>query len=63
MNLLELREQLQENLISFLDGASGCEFHQTNVSQWVIDQVCEIVVETFDNAFFSPAPNTLDTTP
>ena len=61
MTLNELKEQLQENLITYLDGATGCEYHEVNIDPYVIDNVCQIVVETFNNAFYAGAP-TLDTT-
>ena len=46
MNIYELREQLQNNLITYLDG----------VDESLVDGVCQIVVDTFNEAFYSEAP-------
>ena len=58
MNLDELKEQLQENLITFLDDRQGFE-----IDSILTDKICQVVVDTFDDAFFAPAPISLDTTP
>ena len=42
-----LREQLQENLISYLETVVACEFHDSYLYDGVIDTVCQIVVDTF----------------
>jgi hypothetical protein len=42
MTINELQEQLQENLITYLD-----ELHPE-----LKDGVCQVIVETFDTAFF-----------
>jgi hypothetical protein len=56
MNLLELREQLQEDMISY--------FHTIhNYEPELLDNVCQVIVDTFDNAFYAPAPITLDSAP
>jgi len=60
MNLLELREQLQENLISYMDTVQS-QFLDID-RQWVYDDMCQVIVDTFDDAFFAPAPISLDTT-
>jgi len=46
MNLDELKEQLQENICTYLDG----------FNEDIIDDLCQIVVDTFNQAFFAPAP-------
>jgi len=58
MNLEELKEQLQENIVTVLDDYQGYE-----IDSLMIDKICQIVVDTFDNAFFAPAPISLDSTP
>lgn len=40
MNTLEIQEQLQENLRTYLDG----------MSDKILDDVCQIVVDTFHTA-------------
>ena len=63
MNLLELREQLQDNLITYMSDINACEFHDSYLDPDVVDTVCQIVVDTFDNAFFAGSPITLDNPP
>lgn len=46
MTLQELKEQLQENLLAYLDGHD----------QELLDGVCQTVVDTFDTAFFKGEP-------
>jgi hypothetical protein len=43
MTLNELQEQLQENLITYLD----------EMPAELIDGVCQVIVKTFDTAFYS----------
>ena len=61
MNLEELKEQLQENLISYMDTVQS-QFLDID-RQWVYDDLCQVVVDTFNDAFYAPAPISLDTTP
>jgi len=61
MNLIELREQLQENLISYMDTVQSQYLDIDR--QWVYDDLCQVVVDTFDKAFYAPAPISLDSTP
>jgi hypothetical protein len=61
MNLDELKEQLQENLISYMDTVQS-QFLDID-RQWVYDDMCQVVVDTFNDAFYAPAPISLDTTP
>jgi hypothetical protein len=61
MNLDELKEQLQENLISYMDTVQS-QFLDID-RQWVYDDLCQVVVDTFNDAFYAPAPISLDTTP
>lgn len=56
MNLDELKEQLQDNLITYLSEINACEWHDSYIDPDVLDTVCQIVVDTFDKAFFAPAP-------
>jgi hypothetical protein len=42
MTINELQEQLQENLITYLD----------EMPAELIDGVCQVIVKTFDTAFF-----------
>jgi hypothetical protein len=42
-----LREQLQDNLISYMSEVNACEFHDSYIDPDVIDTVCQIVVDTF----------------
>lgn len=56
MNLNDLREQLQDNLITYLSEINACEWHDSYIDPDVLDTVCQIVVDTFDKAFYSPAP-------
>jgi len=61
MNLEELKEQLQENLISYMDTVQS-QFLDID-RQWVYDDLCQVVVDTFNDAFYAPAPISLDSTP
>jgi len=61
MTLEELREQLQENLISYMDTVQS-QFLDID-RQWVYDDMCQVVVDTFNDAFYAPAPISLDSTP
>jgi len=61
MNLEELKEQLQENLISYMDTVQS-QFLDID-RQWVYDDMCQVVVDTFNDAFYAPAPISLDSTP
>jgi hypothetical protein len=61
MNIDELKEQLQENLISYMDTVQS-QFLDID-RQWVYDDMCQVVVDTFNDAFYAPAPISLDTTP
>jgi hypothetical protein len=54
MNLDELKEQLQENLISYMDTVQS-QFLDID-RQWVYDDMCQVVVDTFNDAFYAPAP-------
>lgn len=42
MSIELLREQLQENLMTFLDDRQGYE-----IDSLIIDNICQVVVETF----------------
>jgi hypothetical protein len=61
MNLDELKEQLQENLISYMDTVQS-QFLDID-RQWVYDDLCQVVVDTFNDSFYAPAPITIDNTP
>jgi hypothetical protein len=61
MNLEELKEQLQENLISYMDTVQSQYLDIDR--QWVYDDMCQVVVDTFNDAFFAPAPISLDSAP
>ena len=61
MTLEDLREQLQENLISYMDTVQS-QFLDID-RQWVYDDMCQVVVDTFNDAFYAPAPISLDSTP
>jgi len=55
--MLTLRAHLQDNLITYLSEVTACEFHGSNLDDEVIDTVCQIVIDTFNSAFFAPAPS------
>jgi hypothetical protein len=57
MNLLELREQLQENLITYLSDKLSDEI----IEDYIVSDVCQIVIDTFDNTFYAGSP--LDKSP
>lgn len=59
MNLDELKEQLQENLITYMDTVQSKYLDIDR--QWVYDDLCQVVVDTFNDAFYAGA-STLDTT-
>lgn len=56
MNLYELKEQLYDNITCYLDNVVACEFHDTYLSDDVAYNVCNIIDEVFENAFFAPSP-------
>jgi hypothetical protein len=47
MTINELQEQLQNNLITYLD----------EMPAELIDGVCQVIVETFNTAFFASKEN------
>jgi len=51
MTLNELREQIQENIVTVLDDYQGYE-----IDSLMIDKICQVVVDTFNDAFYAPAP-------
>ena len=53
MEIAQLKEQLQHELLTYLDSIVVCEFHDTYLDNDVLDTVCDIVIETLDN----PAKN------
>ena len=57
MTLNELKEQLQENLITYLSD----KLSDSIIEDYIINDVCQVVVDTFNNAFYAGA-STLDTT-
>jgi len=61
MTLNELREQIQENLHTYMDTVQSSYLDEDR--QWVYDDMCQVVVDTFDEAFYAPAPISLDSTP
>ena len=70
MTLNELKEQLQHNLLTYLDSVVVCEFHESYLDSTVLDNVCDIVVDTFEDTFYDGSltgidliTKTLDTTP
>jgi len=56
MNLDELKEQLQNNLITYLSEINSCEFHDSYIDPDTLDTVCQIVVDTFNKSFYAPTP-------
>jgi len=54
MSIELLREQLQENLISYLSILEGVDLDDDKGS--VLDDVCQIVVDTINDSTFAPAP-------
>jgi hypothetical protein len=61
MNLYELREQIQENIITYMDTVQSQYLDIDR--QWVYDDLCQVIVDTFDDAFFAGSPISLDHTP
>ena len=57
MTLNDLREQLQENILSYMDTVQSQYLDIDR--QWVYDDLCQVVVDTFDEAFFAHPPSTL----
>ena len=55
--LNDLREQLQENILSYMDTVQSQYLDIDR--QWVYDDLCQVVVDTFNDAFYAPAPSTL----
>jgi len=60
MTLDELREQLQENVLTYMDTVESNYLEIDR--QWVYDDLCQVIVDTFNDAFYAPAPISLDTT-
>ena len=52
MTLEELREQLQENLISYMDTVQSQYLDIDR--QWVYDDICQVVIDTFNDLDFTP---------
>lgn len=60
MNLNELRERLQENILTYIETVQS-QFLDID-RQWVYDDLCQVIVDTFDDSFYAGSPITLDTT-
>lgn len=59
MNLNELIEQIQENLCMYYDETNGFDgFGPHDVK----DSLCQVIIDTYREAFFAPAPNAIDNT-
>lgn len=50
METVQLKEELQHNLMTYLDSIIVCEFHETYLDPNILDSVCDIVIETIDNS-------------
>jgi len=61
MTLDELKEQLQENILTYMDTVESNYLEIDR--QWVYDDLCQVIVDTFNDAFYAPAPITIDNTP
>jgi len=61
MTLDELREQLQENVLTYMDTVESNYLEIDR--QWVYDDLCQVIVDTFNDAFYAPAPISIDTAP
>jgi len=57
MTLEDLREQIQENLLTYMDTVQSQYLDIDR--QWVYDDLCQVVVDTFNEAFFAHPPSTL----
>jgi len=58
MTLNELREQIQENLLTYMDTVQASYLDEDR--QWVYDDLCQVIVDTFDEAFFAHHPILLE---
>jgi hypothetical protein len=61
MNLEELKEQIQQNLWDYIDTLKP-EYLEIDKA-WVRDDILDVVEQTFIDAFFAPAPISLDSAP
>ena len=53
LSIEELKEQLQINICMYVDETNAFEgFGENDIK----DSLCQVVIDTFNNAFFAPAP-------
>ena len=50
MEIAQLKEQLQDELLTYLESVVACEYHGTYLDSDILDTVCDIVIETLDKA-------------
>lgn len=54
INLYELQEQLEKNICLYVEETNSFNgFGEGDIK----DSLCQIVIDTFDKAFFAPAPS------
>lgn len=52
----ELKSNIYDNVVAYLDTVIACEFHKSGLDDDVISNVCDVIDKAFDNTFFAPAP-------
>ena len=50
MTLNELKEQIQENILTYMDSVESSYLDTDR--QWVYDDLCQVIVDTFDDTFY-----------
>ena len=60
MTLNELKEQLQENMITYLSDPFPCENHDVFICDDVVSNICQIIVDTFNDTFYDGSLTSID---
>lgn len=59
----ELKSNIYDDVVAYLDTVIACEFHESGLDDDVISNVCDVIDKAFDRTFFAAAPITIDNTP
>lgn len=57
----ELKSNIYDDVVAYLDTVVACEWHESGLDDDVISNVCDVIDKAFDRTFFAPAPYSLDT--
>lgn len=61
MNLDELKSNIYDDVVAYLDTVVACEFHESGLDDDVISNLCDVIDKAFDRTFYAGSP--LDKSP